>query len=106
MAGPTLSRLRQTTEVQAAGRAVVSTGILGNAPLELHASGAMPLRIRGDDDHARQVGVPGDEAMTDTARRVTLTIPGKPAYALSPNSRCHWRVKHRETEAAGWNVRA
>lgn len=30
-------------------------------------------------------------------RSLTLTIPGTPAYSLSPNSRSHWRVKHRET---------
>jgi hypothetical protein len=31
------------------------------------------------------------------ARSVTLVIPGTPAYALSPNSRSHWRAKHRES---------
>ena len=38
--------------------------------------------------------------MTETMtapRTVTLTIPGTPAYALSPNSRKHWRVKYRES---------
>src|SRR5690349_8566357 len=38
-------------------------------------------------------------------RVVSLTIPGTPAYSLSPNSRSHWRVKHRETEAAKWDVK-
>lgn len=40
------------------------------------------------------------------ARSVSLTIPGTPAYALSPNSRAHWRVKHRESQAAKWAVKA
>ena len=41
-----------------------------------------------------------------TPRAVSLTIPGMPAYALSPNSRCHWRVKHQESQAAKWAVKA
>jgi hypothetical protein len=45
--------------------------------------------------------------MTDaaTARSVTIRIPGTPAYSLSPNARCHWAVKRKETEAAGWAVK-
>ena len=35
-------------------------------------------------------------------RTVTLTIPGTPAYSLSPNARCHWAVKQRETREARW----
>jgi hypothetical protein len=30
---------------------------------------------------------------------VTVHIPSAPAYALSPNSRVHWRVKHRQSVA-------
>jgi len=40
-----------------------------------------------------------------TARRVTLVIPGTPAYSLSPNSRTHWAVKQRETKEARRAVR-
>ncbi len=46
--------------------------------------------------------------MTETMtapRTVTLTIPGCPAYSLSPNSRSHWAVKQRETKEARWAVR-
>lgn len=46
--------------------------------------------------------------MTATTARtiaLTLTIPGTPAYAWSPNSRAHWRVKHQESEAVKWAVR-
>ena len=46
--------------------------------------------------------------MTETTtepRTVTLTIPGTPAYSLSPNSRQHWAVKQRETTTAHWQVR-
>ena len=28
----------------------------------------------------------------------SITIPSTPAYTLSPNSRAHWRVKHRESQ--------
>jgi hypothetical protein len=35
-----------------------------------------------------------------------ITIPGRPAYALSPNSRCHWRVKQKATQEAHWAVMA
>ena len=29
---------------------------------------------------------------------VTIEIPSGPAYSISPNSRKHWRVKHRESQ--------
>ena len=29
---------------------------------------------------------------------IEITIPGLPAYSISPNSRSHWRVKHRESQ--------
>jgi hypothetical protein len=35
-----------------------------------------------------------------TIEKTIITIPGTPAYALSPNSRVHWRVKHKETAQA------
>ena len=38
-------------------------------------------------------------------RILSLTISGTPAYALSPNSRSHWRVKHRESREAKALVR-
>lgn len=28
----------------------------------------------------------------------TVTIPGTPAYSFSPNSRSHWRTRHRESQ--------
>ena len=37
---------------------------------------------------------------TATARSVTLTIPGRPAYSLSPNSRVHWRTQRAESKHA------
>jgi hypothetical protein len=40
-----------------------------------------------------------------TARAVTLTIPGTPAYSLSPNSRKHWRIQRQESRDAKWRVR-
>jgi Holliday junction resolvase RusA-like endonuclease len=42
----------------------------------------------------------------DSFRSVTITIPGLPAYPLSPNARNHWAVKNRATEAAAWAVKA
>jgi Holliday junction resolvase RusA-like endonuclease len=42
----------------------------------------------------------------DSFRSVTITIPGLPAYPLSPNARNHWAVKARATEAAAWAVKA
>jgi hypothetical protein len=42
----------------------------------------------------------------DSFRSVTITIPGLPAYPLSPNARNHWAVKNRATEAARWSVRS
>jgi Holliday junction resolvase RusA-like endonuclease len=42
----------------------------------------------------------------DSFRSVTITIPGLPAYPLSPNARNHWAVKNRATEAARWAVKA
>jgi hypothetical protein len=47
-----------------------------------------------------------DAPEVTAARAVVLTIPGMPAYSLSPNSRCHWRVKHREIQEAKWAVKA
>ena len=29
---------------------------------------------------------------------IVITIPAGPAYSISPNSRKHWRVKHRESQ--------
>ena len=29
---------------------------------------------------------------------ITIEIPAGPAYSISPNSRKHWRVKHRESQ--------
>ncbi len=29
---------------------------------------------------------------------IEITIPAGPAYSISPNSRSHWRVKHREAQ--------
>lgn len=33
---------------------------------------------------------------------ITIEIPAGPAYSISPNSRKHWRVKHRESQEAKW----
>lgn len=43
---------------------------------------------------------------TLTATTVTLTIPGCPAYSLSPNSRCHWAIKQRESRDVRQSVMA
>jgi len=35
--------------------------------------------------------------MTATDTATVISIPANPAYSLSPNSRCHWSKKARET---------
>ena len=42
---------------------------------------------------------------TRTPTAIVLTIPGYPAYSLSPNARSHWAVKQRETKDAHWQVK-
>lgn len=38
---------------------------------------------------------------------LTLSIPAEPAYSFNPNGgRKHWAVRHQETQAAHWAVRA
>jgi Holliday junction resolvase RusA-like endonuclease len=40
------------------------------------------------------------QPMPVEARTVTITIPGEPAWSLSPNARCHWAVKQRDKNEA------
>ena len=42
---------------------------------------------------------------TTEPRTVTLTIPGTPAYSLSPNARCHWAVKRDDGDRLRWAVK-
>lgn len=40
-----------------------------------------------------------DTANAGCSMSITITIPGTPDRSLSPNSRCHWRVKAKHVKA-------